>query len=82
MPRDREASHFRVANTLSHGGKSYAHRDRPELPIVGGVMSQARATREAPAQAELRPTCAGDFPDGDGKSYAHRDRLELPIVGG
>ena len=24
-----------------------------------GVTSQASATREAPAQAELRPTCAG-----------------------
>jgi hypothetical protein len=32
----------------------------PIRPAIMGVKSQGRVTRKATAQAELRPTCAGD----------------------
>jgi hypothetical protein len=37
--------------------KGHAHRDRLERLIYGRDVAGG-ATREAPAQAELRPTCA------------------------
>jgi hypothetical protein len=59
--------HFRVAHFLSYDVYGRAPRYRLERLFVG-VTSQARATREAPAQAELRPTRRR------ARNSAHRDR--------
>ena len=47
------ASHF-----LSHGDNDPANRQRQERMLNRGEVASG-ATREAPAQTELRPTCAG-----------------------
>ena len=52
------ASHSRVANSFEIDGRIVIDSNHPLL----GVMSQAKVTRQAPAQAELRPTCAGGLP--------------------
>jgi Flp pilus assembly protein TadB len=51
--RPTRASHF-----LSHGDNDPANCERQERLLNRGDVASG-ATREAPAQTELRPTCAG-----------------------